>query len=327
MITKKQILCLIALAIILVIVSVACSGNPTNAGDYIVAKQVEQSPQPEKKLTIDTNQGLIQFKDLSFKSGAYYINGNYTRKIYYYADIKVDENSKPYISAITKSEDGEIIEEEGKFYETTTNGSGEFYNLEGVRYQSGNKLTAEVTFNESGYLVIRFSNYSLDITYSLTEKATEGGSHSKAELEGTWKSSFFLFTIDNNGNMNFNCGLTNTTYPVYHYNYSGKIADNFEYPYTVELTFTVSSHASTSCKELYLENDKKDYEGVSNQIENLEPKSQVSKFTFLDASTCISSNLYMAGHNGSVYWYLYSFNDDKNVDGNYRLKFESFKKQ
>ncbi len=174
MITKKQILYLIAIAIILVIVSVACKKKPTNAADYMVVKQAEQSPQPEKKLTIDTNQGLIQFKDLSFKSGAYYINGNYTRKIYYYADVKVDENSKPYISAITKSEDGEIIEDEGKFYETSTNESGEFYNLEGVRYQSGNMLTAEATFTESGYLIIRFSNYSLDITYSLlNEKAPE----------------------------------------------------------------------------------------------------------------------------------------------------------
>ncbi len=173
MIYKKKVLWLIAIAIVMVIVSVACSGNPTNAGDYIVAKQAEQSPKPEMKLTVDTNQGLIQFKDLSFKSGAYYINGNYTKKIYYYADIKVDENSKPYISAITKSEDGEIIEEEGKFYETSTNESGEFYNLEGVRYQSGNKLTAEATFDESGYLVIRFSNYSLDITYSLIEETPE----------------------------------------------------------------------------------------------------------------------------------------------------------
>ena len=189
MITKKKILSLIALAIILVIVSVACSGNPTNAGDYIVAKQVEQSPQPEKKLTIDTNQGLIQFKDLSFKSGAYYINGNYTRKIYYYADVKVDENSKPYISAITKSEDGEIIEDEGKFY-VMSNESGTFYKLSGVRYQSGNTLTAEATFTESGYLIIRFSNYSLDITYSLIEGTNEGGTQTKfkpSDLVGNWK--------------------------------------------------------------------------------------------------------------------------------------------
>ena len=173
MIYKKKILWLMAIAIVMVIVSVACSENPTNASNYVVAKQAEQSPQPEMKLTIDTNQGLIQFKDLSFKSGAYFINGNYTKKIYYYADVKVDENSKPYISAITKSEDGEIIEEEGKFYETSTNESGGFYNLEGVRYQSGNTLTAEATFNESGYLIIRFSNYSLDITYSLIEETNE----------------------------------------------------------------------------------------------------------------------------------------------------------
>ena len=173
MITKKKILSLISLAIILVIVSVACKKNPTNAADYMVAKQAEQSPQPEKKLTIDTNQGLIQFKDLSFKSGAYYINGNYTRKIYYYADVKVDENSKPYISAITKSEDGEIIEDEGKFY-VMSNESGTFYKLSGVRYQSVNTLTADATFTESGYLIIRFSNYSLDITYSLITNSKIG---------------------------------------------------------------------------------------------------------------------------------------------------------
>ena len=171
MITKKKILSLIAIAIMSVIVSVACKKKPTNAADYMVAKQAEQSPQPEKKLTIDTNQGLIQFKDLSFKSGAYYINGNYTKKIYYYADVKADENSKPYISAITKSEDGEIIEDEGKFY-VMSNESGTFYKLSGVRYQSVNTLTAEATFTESGYLVIRFSNYSLDITYSLLNEKT-----------------------------------------------------------------------------------------------------------------------------------------------------------
>ncbi|WP_432633708.1 hypothetical protein [Brachyspira sp.] len=213
MITKKQILCLIALAIILVIVSVACKKNLTNSVDYMVVKQAEQSPQPEKKLTIDTNQGLIQFKDLSFKSGAYYINGNYTRKIYYYADIKVDENLKPYISAITKSEDGEIIEDEGKFYETSTNESGEFYNLEGVRYQSGNMLTAEATFNESGYLVIRFSNYSLDITYSLlNEKAPEGENDSNERklsfYAGNWYGVYewlnkLLLTINTDGSVIF----------------------------------------------------------------------------------------------------------------------------
>ena len=305
MIYKKKVLWLLAIAIVMVIVSVACSGNPTNAGDYIVAKQAEQSPKPEMKLTIDTNQGLIQFKDLSFKSGAYYINGNYTRKIYYYADIKVDENSKPYISAITKSEDGEIIEEEGKFYETSTNESGEFYNLEGVRYQSGNTLTAEATFNESGYLVIRFSNYSLDITYSLIEETNEGGSHSRVELLGgtTWKSEegslrSFIFTIDNDGNINFNCGLSPDT-SGYHYNYTGKLADDFDYPYTIELNFLLSSFTD-SCKGYNYE--PSDYENLAK-----EKKTGTGTFTFRDASTCEASVDMVSMP--SVTWQNIRFND------------------
>ena len=174
MVTKKQILSLIALAIIMVIGSVACKKKPTDAENYMVVKQAEQPPEPEKKLPVDENQGLIQFKDLSFKSGAYYLNSDYTNKIYYYADVKVDENSNPYISVATKNEVGDVIEEEGKFYISNTNQKGVFYNLEGVRYQSLNKITAEATFKEEGYLVIKFSNYSLDITYSLlNEKAPE----------------------------------------------------------------------------------------------------------------------------------------------------------
>ena len=309
MIYKKKVLWLMAIAIVMVIVSVACSGNPTNAGDYIVAKQAEQSPKPEMKLTVDTNQGLIQFKDLSFKSGAYYINGNYTRKIYYYADVKVDENSKPYISAITKSEDGEIIEDEGKFYETSTNESGEFYNLEGVRYQSGNTLTAEATFNESGYLVIRFSNYSLDITYSLIEETNEGGSHSRTELVGTWKSTYegyeggeYILNIDSEGNLIFNCGLANDTWANWHCNFAGKLADTFEYPYTIELTFTASSLSSTSC------GGPKDGDWFNDSIGRLDTKSQIGRFTFNDASTLTASVIMLGTSSaGYVYWYRDGF--------------------
>ena len=180
MITKKQILCLIVLAIMTVIISAACKKKPTDTGNYMSVTEAGETPAPEfpsdspnGKLTINTNQGLIQFKDLSFKSGAYYLLGEYTRKIYYYADIKVDENSNPYISVITKSEDGEITEEEGKFYEVS-NEDGAIYNLEGVRYKSNNGITAVAVFIEDGYLRIKFSNYSLEITYSLiNEKATE----------------------------------------------------------------------------------------------------------------------------------------------------------
>lgn len=169
MIIKKEFLWLIALAIMIIIVSVACKKKPTDVGNYMLVTEAGQTPQPEKRLSIDTNQGLIQFKDLSFKSGAYYLNGDYTNKVYYYVDVKVDNDSKPYISAMTKDEDGNIIEEEGKFY-TISNETGAVYNLEGTRYQSINELTAEATFTEEGYLRIKFSNYSLEITYSLTEK-------------------------------------------------------------------------------------------------------------------------------------------------------------
>ena len=324
MIYKKKVLWLMAIAIIMVIVSVACSGNPTNAGDYIVAKQAEQSPKPEMKLTVDTNQGLIQFKDLSFKSGAYYINGNYTRKIYYYADVKVDENSKPYISAITKSEDGEIIEEEGKFYETSTNESGEFYNLEGVRYQSGNKLTAEATFNESGYLVIRFSNYSLDITYSLIEETIQGGSHSRTELVGTWKVDTrdeIIINIDSDGNFSFDCGGQDKySFRGNHYKYTGKLAETFEYPYTIELTFAVSSH---SCNPTY--NNDNEYD---DWIKALEPKSKTGKFTFHDAST-LTASLYLVECTiyNAIWGSLYTFDDNTAKDEFWTLNYKSFRKQ
>ena len=178
MITKKQILCIIALAIITVIVSVACSDSPTDVGNMAVT-EAGPTPPPEfpedntgNKLTIDTNQGLIQFKDLYFKSGAYYSIYDTTKKMYFYADVRVDENSKPYISVITLDEDGYVTEEEGKFYDNA-NGTGAVYNLEATRYQSNNRNTATVTFTEDGYLRIKFSNYGADITYSLTGKSYE----------------------------------------------------------------------------------------------------------------------------------------------------------
>ena len=178
MITKRQILSLIALAIMTVIVSVACSDNPTDVGNMSVT-EAGPTPAPEfpsddtdNKLTIDTNQGLIQFKDLSFKSGAYYSIYDTTKKMYFYADVRVDENSKPYVRVVTKDENGVVVEDEGKFYDNA-NGVGAVYNLEATRYKSNNRNTATVTFTEDGYLRIKFSNYGADITYSLTDKKAE----------------------------------------------------------------------------------------------------------------------------------------------------------
>ena len=176
MIRKKRILLLIVLA---VIVSVACSEKPTEEKSLTVIEKAGRTPIPKfdfdnniKKLNIDYTQGLIQFKDLSFKSGAYYLNGDRSKIIYFYAYVKVDNSSKPYIRVITKDIDGNIVEEEGKFY-TVSNQTGTVYNLEGNRYAS-NKIKAEAIFIEEGYLRIKFNNYGTEIVYAYRdEKASE----------------------------------------------------------------------------------------------------------------------------------------------------------
>ena len=123
--------------------------------------------------------------------------------------------------------------------------------------------------------------------------------HSRAELVGTWNNpdgngkGLFNFNIDSEGNLNFNCGLKD--YSGHHYNYSGKLAETFDYPYTIELTFTASSHSSTSCQDA-----NNNY--LINEIGNLTPKSKTAKFTFTDASTCtVSANMIYHG-SGRVDW-------------------------
>lgn len=174
MIVKKQILWLIAIAIITVMVSSACSEKPTDAKNFSVMAIAGRTPTPEfsldnasGKLTIDSTKGLIQFKDLSFKSGAYYQNGDRSKVIYFYAYVKVDSSSKPYIGVITKDANGNVVEETGKFY-TVSEQKGAVYDLEGVRYRKNIPNSATATFVESGYLRIKFSNYGAEIVYSLT---------------------------------------------------------------------------------------------------------------------------------------------------------------
>ena len=86
MITKKQTLSLITFAIMMVIDSMACSEKLRNVGSMPVT-EAGQTPTPEyspdnpnNKLTIYTNQCLIQFKDLSFKSDAYYFMYDMSKK-------------------------------------------------------------------------------------------------------------------------------------------------------------------------------------------------------------------------------------------------------
>ncbi|WP_432633442.1 hypothetical protein [Brachyspira sp.] len=102
---------------------------------------------------------------------------------------------------------------------------------------------------------------------------------------GTWKSdtsdialSAITFTVDSGGNLNFNCLYEDKGF--YHYNYTGKLADNFDYPYTIELTFNIPSYtpfASCSLDSLLGEISKSPY------------KSAIGKFIFSDASTCAVS--------------------------------------
>ena len=110
------------------------------------------------------------------------------------------------------------------------------------------------------------------------EPETEKPPH---ELAGTWKAvtgDTVIFTVNNSGNLNFNCALNK--YADTHCNYSGKIADAFEYPYTIELTFTTSSHASITSCDLNKDN------WFLGEVSKLPEQSKVGKFTFTDASTC-----------------------------------------
>ena len=107
-----------------------------------------------------------------------------------------------------------------------------------------------------------------------------------------------ILDIDSEGNLIFNCSLANDEKLLNHYNFSGKLADTFGYPYTIELTFTASSLSSTSC---YLA----EHGNFSVETTDKQPK-KTGKFTFHDASTLTASviMLFMIEYNGGyIYWY------------------------
>ncbi len=175
MITRgtKKILWLMAIATIMVFIVLACKKKPTNTGDFFSIEQapgeIGQIPEPDKKLSIDSTQGLIQFKGLSFKSGVYNRkkSDGSSKLVYYYADVKVDSQFKPYISVVARDFDENIVEDQGKFY-STANETGAIYNLKGDKYDGA--ITAEFVFVEEGYLKIKFNNYSGEVICSLTER-------------------------------------------------------------------------------------------------------------------------------------------------------------
>ncbi len=102
---------------------------------------------------------------------------------------------------------------------------------------------------------------------------------------GTWKSytsdvdlPVITFTVDSGGNLNFNCLYEDKGFC--HYNYTGKLAEDFEYPYTIELTFNISSYTPFASCSL---------DSFLDEISKFDNKSLIGKFIFSDASTCAVS--------------------------------------
>ena len=121
------------------------------------------------------------------------------------------------------------------------------------------------------------------LLFSISCKAKQNPKYS--ELEGTWKSytsdialPVITFTVDSAGNLNFNCLYEDKGF--YHYNYTGKLTDDFEYPYTIELTFNISSYTPFASCSL---------DSLLGEISKFPNKSLIGKFIFSDASTCAAS--------------------------------------
>lgn len=243
MIMKKK-LWLMAIAIITVFIAIACSDKPTDANNLSAIESIEQAPgvsgqtpKPENgdKLNIDFTQDLTQFINKSFKSGGYIRNKDYSKLFYYYADVKVDSQSKPYIRVIRKYADGNI-DVQGKLY-SLSNETGTNYNLEVVKYKDDNfaKITAKATFTEDGKLIIKFSNYGAEIICSLTKDQPE---EINIELAGNWtygsdeQEHWRQFKVDYDGSIE----LLSGDIPGNDVSYTGKIDGTFSYPYIAKIT-------------------------------------------------------------------------------------------
>ena len=68
----------------------------------------------------------------------------------------------------------------------------------------------------------------------------ENNKGSKSALVGTWSGQYVTFWIDEEGNLNLNNIESEGTlgYNATYAGYNGKIDENFEYPYSITLTFT-----------------------------------------------------------------------------------------
>lgn len=272
----KKFLSIIVIAIIGSMLFMACKAKPTDLNNYQVEEPAVNPTNPETpnstnensqkvEVKIDNNNDLRQF-------------GEGTRenfKGYHYVSKEYMINGKPYKFTATVGWDSYqyyIQFEDGyKFYQGAgPSCKGANYKLviqSGASRNGGACQYADVVFTTNGYLYVKFNNYSWTIEYALSKKEevkednTGGntvGSHSKSELTGTWNmtdNKTAVTTIDSDGNIKF--FQTWSFVSVHEWDYTGKISDTFDYPYTVEIvennggdkgtiTFNSSSDATVS---------------------------------------------------------------------------------
>ena len=272
----KKFLSIIVIAIIGSMLFITCKAKPTDLNNYQVEEPAVNPTNPETpnptnensqkvEIKIDNNNDLRQF-------------GEGTRenfKGYHYVSKEYMINGKPYKFTATVGWDSYqyyIQFEDGyKFYQGAgPSCKGANYKLviqSGASRNGGACQYADVVFTTNGYLYVKFNNYSWTIEYALSKKEevkednTGGntvGSHSKSELTGTWNMTdnrTAVTTIDSDGNIKFFHSWLSVR-PV-DWDYTGKISDTFDYPYTVEIvennggdkgtiTFNSSSDATVS---------------------------------------------------------------------------------
>lgn len=185
---KYPFLSIIAVIIVVCLIAIACQKKATEPSFTVEVEKVPgtngETPKPidpkptGDKMPFTDGEMLKQFKGYVFKSGAYYYNSDYTKFYYFWAEI-VDEyesaeGTETYIKYTLKDDEGNIAGNENiKFYVDPRYNKAPTYELEGIRnvvYENTvtpNKNRAVATFSRDGYLVVKYNNIGVDITYSL----------------------------------------------------------------------------------------------------------------------------------------------------------------
>ena len=158
MIKQKYLFKVIAIAIMVVMVAVACKKKPTGVNATVDVEEITPPVQPEgPKVKIDPNGDLKQFLGYYYESGEYRgVSGT----LVFTARVGRD-NKQAYI----EFEDG------FKFYQgagPSCKGANYKLLIESGKLRNGGACQyADVVFYEDGYIDVKFNNYYLPIRYSL----------------------------------------------------------------------------------------------------------------------------------------------------------------